>query len=96
MHAPDPGQARRLGAHRVRQATAAVAVAAVAGTGLLSWALADQAAAAQSPAGVTSPDDGGGVGGGLSGIWSDDHVSPPSHLPGARSSGPVHASSGGS
>jgi hypothetical protein len=94
VHIPDPVEARELGARRVRRATAAVAAAAVAGTGLLTWVLADQAAAAQSPPGVTSP--GGDGGGGLSGIWPDDHVSPPTHPPGAGSSGPAHASSGGS
>jgi hypothetical protein len=94
VHAAAPVQARRLGIRRVRQATAAAAVAAVAGTGLLTWALAEQATAAQSPTGVpgTEFDDGDG----LSGSWSDDHVSPPGQLPGSGGAGPVHASSGGS
>ena len=94
MQYTDPFQARRLGTRRVRQVTAAVAVAAVAGTGLLTWTLADQAAAAQAPAVVTGTehDDDSG----LAGSWPDDGVSPPGQLPGFGGSGPVHASSGGS
>ena len=94
MHAADPIQARRLGTRRVRRATAAVAVAAVAGTGLATWALAEQHAAAESPAGATGTefDDDSGP----SGVWSDDEVGPPGQLPGTGSAGPVHASSGGS
>lgn len=94
MQSPDPFEARERGVRRVRQVTAAVAVAAVAGTGLLTWTLADRAAAAQSPAAVT-----GGVGddGETGGFSFDDHVSPPAQLPGFGSnSGPVQASSGGS
>ena len=92
MRAADPVQARHIGVRRVRQATAAVAAAAVAGTGLLTWSLADQAAA-QSPAvgTVTEHDDGGRLG-----WFGTDDGRPPGQLPGSGGSGPVHASSGGS
>jgi hypothetical protein len=74
--------------------TAAVALAAVAGTGLLTWSLADQAAAARSPSVVTGTehDEFDGLGG----FSTDDQVSPPGRLPGFAGSGTVHASSGGS
>ena len=90
MHDADPFERRRVGAERVRQVTAAVAVAAVAGTGMLTWTLADRAAAAQPSSVVTGTDDDGGS---LGGVSSDEHVSPPSRLPTTAGSGHVHASS---